>query len=197
MNALTTAERQRLIAAGFRFEFPPTTPKRTTRTPVRKSKPKPDSFSGTPQERARHAVKLARTGKHSLCAIATACGYHPSSSVAIRELVAGHGRLIEVARQGEVTGRLGFAHGLNRAAIRIVRDFYGMPNINGRSEGNEDLRGILRGLSPAKLAEVAELAGLNSDSLSPFLRGRYGMTQATQRRVRDAIAELGLKGGAL
>lgn len=199
MNALTAAERQRLIAAGFKIEFP-THPKRTVITyqaPPRKIALPIKKFQGTPKERADYAVELAETGKYALTEICKACGYSPAVSVALKELVAGQGPLINLCHEAARTGRVRHSKGMNTACLRIIRDFYELPNIRCQTEGTAELREFLNKLGRKVTMQVAEAAGLNPDGLRPFCRGQTGMLVATQRRVRDAIVELGLKGGAL
>lgn len=193
MNALTQAERERHIAAGlitFPLKSSPVKPVKPSQ--VRPSKLIPPPFSGTPNQRAKHAVKLAKTGIYALSGCAVACGYYPSASIAIREIIAGHGPLTDLCRNALETGRVNAPGSVNTASLRIIRDFYGLPNINGVTVGAEELRAFLR-KHRSRLKELAYHAGLHHETLRSFLSCRHGMKQVTIRRVWEAVEELGIE----
>lgn len=197
--ALTPAERARAIASGAISL--PTTPNRKSRKPhnrsrkgcnKRRKKPLPPSFEGTPKERANCAVELAKTGLYSLCKCATACGYYESASCAIRELIAGSGPLTDLCRKSLTTGKLDAHYSVNTASLRIIRDYYGLPNINGQADGVEELRQFLT-KHKKQLAEISMTAWLSADTLRSFVRNKNGMRRATIARVWEAIDEMKLR----
>jgi len=190
---LTPADRERLALSGL-ITLPLKSKPATAAKPkqVRPSKPTPEPFTGTPKERAHHAVKLARSGTYGLSSCAVACGYYPSASIAIRELIAGCGPLTDLCRNAIETGRVNAPGSVNTASLRIIRDFYGFPNVNGQTAGVEELREFLT-KHRSRMEAIAEWAWLHPETLRSFIRRRHGLRRVVIQRVWQAAKEMGVK----
>lgn len=150
--------------------------------------PRPTPFTGTTRQRATQAVAYARQG-FPLTTSLFACGYSTAYSPALREILAGDGPAIRACRQAVETGRVDF-HG-NTGQLRFIRDFYGLPKLNGDESGradNKTLRKALRGC-PNLWPEITHHVGLYPRAIQEFVRGSYDMRESTRRRVWQALKE--------